>query len=243
MKKILALVLAMIMAFSLAAPAYAAVPEVDADQISGAIGDVSEDASAAIDSANGVCESLKAGAYDEALKGAFDFAIDLFEAIHSLVHALSEIFDFDCPFCDEVKEDSDKVEVPEVLYDSASAVIGAEFANKDMVFDLDYPQNVDAAFAFTAPTKSIVIDGVATANVNTLIVLGEGATTGKLVFKSTETFNYFHAVEGFKILENYSGSPVAIVLAGDVYLSDDTVITAANIGDYIVGPYTVSVAA
>ncbi len=247
MKKILALVLAMIMAFSLVAPAYAAAPVIDEEQITGAIGDVSEDASAAIDAATGVCDNLKNGAYSEALKGAFDFAIKLFEAIHSLVHALSEIFDFGCPFCDDASDKDNagdnEVEAPEDLYDSADAVIGEEFANQDMVFDLNYPQDVDAAFAFTAPTKSIVIDGVATANVNTLIVLGKGATTGKIVFKDTTTFNYFHAVEGFKILENYSGVSVAIVLAGDVRLSNGTIITAANIGDYIVGPYTVSVAA
>lgn len=267
MKKILALVLAMIMAFSLAAPAYAAVPEFDEDQISGAIGDVSEDASAAIDAATGVCDNLKNGAYSEALKGAFDFAIKLFEAIHSLVHSLSEIFDFGCPFCDEGlvggdgadtdcdcgkndcdcdKDDctcGDDEEEEAPVYETAGVVIGEAFANKDIAFDLDYPQDVDAAFAFTAPTKSIVVNGVATANVKTLIVLDEGATTGKIVFKDDVTYNYFHAVEDFKILINNSGTSVAIVLAGDVRLSNGTIITAANIGDYIEGPYTVSVTA
>ncbi len=268
MKKILALVLAMIMAFSLAAPAYAAVPEIDEDQISSAIGDVSTEASEAIDAANGICDNFKNGAYGEALKGAFDFAIELFEAIHSLVHALSEIFDFGCPFCDEGLVDDgsngdadndctcgkddctcggdnegDNGEEEAPLYETADKVIGAEFANKDMKFDLDYPQNVDVAYAFTAPTKSIVIDSMATANVKTVVILEDGATTGKLVFSDNTVYNYFHAVEGFKLLINNSGASVAIVLDGEIRLSNGTYITAANIGDYVEGPYTVSVTA
>ena len=253
MKKILALVLAMVMAFSLAAPAYAAVPQVDADQISGAIGNVSDEASDAIDAATGICDSFKAGDYGAALTGAFDFAIELFEAIHSLIHTLSEIFDFDCPFCGDdmdcgADNDADAgddtiVEEPEKLYETADTVIGEAFAGQDMVFELDYPQNVDVAYAFTVPTNSIVIDGMATANVKNIVILEDGATTGKIVFSDETLYNYFHAVEGFKLVINNSGASVAIVLAGDIKLSDGTTITAANIGNYVDGPYTVSVTA
>lgn len=240
MKKILAVLLSLVMAFTFMMPAFAADEVVEEES------SIADSFGGVIDSAEDICDSFKAEDYKGVATGIFSFAENLFVAIHDLIHALSEMFDFDCPFCDDKKaeaDDGDEAEQPEDLYESAGAVIGKEFADKDMVFDTPYPQNVDAAYVFSAPTKSIVLDGIATANVKSVIVLEKGATTGKIVFKDTKTFNYFHSVEGFKILHNYSGESVAIVLAGDVRLSNGTIITAANIGDYIVGPYTVSVAA
>lgn len=242
MKKILALVLSLVMAFSLAAPAFAAVPEVDMDSVQNSIGDISEDASAAIDAAGSICDSLKAEDYKAALDGAFDFAAKLFNAIHTLVCTLADIFDFDCPFCDGDKaandgEDADKEDEP--LYESAGSVIGEEFAGKEMKFKTPYPQNVDAAYVFAAPTASIEIDGIATANVKSVIILEEGATTGKIVFTSETTENYFHNVEGFKLIINNSGAPVNVVLKDVLYWTNGDVI--ANIGDYIEGPYTLTV--
>lgn len=243
MKKILALVMAVVMAFSIAAvPASAAVS----------------------DSAQAVVDSYNAGDYEATVDNVFTFARDLAEAIHALVGGILGVLGKECPFCEEIhsanagddntgaddectcegectcgKGDKEE-EAP--LYETAYAEIGAEFANKDMSFNLPYPQNVDAAYVFTAPTKSIAINGMATANVKTAIILAEGATTGKIVFTDNTTYNYFHAVEGFKLLINNSGASVAIVLAGDVYVGK-TLVTAANIGDYVEGPYTVSVAA
>ncbi len=239
MKKILAVLLSLVMAFSFIVPAFAADETVEDVE-------VTEDASLAdsfgsvIDSAEGICDSFKAEDYKGVATGVFAFAENLFIAIHDLVHSLSEMFDFDCPFCDDKKEVEEELEQPEDLYESAGTVIGEAFADKDMYFRNPYPISVDAGYVFTVPTKSITLDGIATAYVKSAIILEEGATTGKIVFDDTDTYNYFHDVEGFKILHNYSGAPVAIVLKGEVRVGS-TNITAANIGDYIVGPYTVTV--
>ncbi len=242
MKKILAVLLTIVMAFSLAAPAFAAAPAVDMDGVSASIGNISEDASAAVDAAGNVCDSLKAEDYKAAINGAFDFAAKLAKAIHTLVHTLADLFDFDCPFCDEDKaanggEDADKED--EKLYESAGSVIGEEFANKEMSFAQPYPIDVDAAYVFTAPTKSIEIDGIATANVKSVIILEEGATTGKIVFSASAIENYFHKVDGFKLIINNSGAPVNVVLKDVLYWTNGDVI--ANIGDYIEGPYNLTV--
>lgn len=244
MKKILAVLLTIVMAFSLAAPAFAAVPEVDMDGVSASIGNISEDASAAVDAAGNICDSLKAEDYKAAINGAFDFAAKLFKAIHTLVHTLSEMFDFDCPFCDEDKaanggEDEDADKEDEKLYESAGSVIGEEFANKEMKFDAPYIIDKDAAYVFTVPTQSIEIDGIATANVKSVIILEEGATTGKIVFTEEAIKNYFHNVEGFKLIINNSGAPVNVVVKGNLYWTNGNVI--ANIGDYIEGPYNLTV--
>ncbi len=235
MKKILALIIAVVMMFSIAAvPASAAVS----------------------DSAQAVVDSYNAGDYEATIDNVFTFARDLAAAIHELVGGILGVLDKECPFCGEVHgaaADDDECtcegectcgkgdkEEDAPLYETAGTVIGAAFANKDVAFKNPYPQNFDAAYVFTVPTKSITIDGMATANVKTAIILEEGATTGKLVFKDTDTFNYFHAVEGFKLLINNSGAPVSIIISGEMKLSNGTIISAANIGDYIEGPYTVS---
>ena len=239
MKKILALIIAAVMMFSIAAvPASAGVAE----------------------SGQAVADSFNAGDYYATIDNVFTFAKDLAAAIHDLVGGILGVLGKECPFCEKVHgaadDDADAddkctcegectcgkgdKEEDAPLYETAGTVIGAAFANKDMSFKNPYPQSVDAAYVFTVPTKSITIDGMATANVKTAIILEEGATTGKLVFKDTDTFNYFHAVEGFKLLINNSGAPVSIIISGETKLSNGTIISAANIGDYIEGPFVVS---
>lgn len=255
MKKILAVLLTLVMAFTLAAPAFAAVPEVNQEEISSSIGNISADASAAVDAAGAICDSLKAEDYKGAITSAFDFAEKLFKAIHTLVHSLSELFDFNCPFCDGDKGvagdgedagndngndgDADTGADDEPLYETAGTVIGAEFADKDVAFAKPYPMNVDAAYVFSAPTKSIEITDIATYNVKTVVILEEGATTGKITFAADAVGNYFHKVEGFKLIINNSGAPVNVVVDGVLSWTNNTAI--ANIGDYIEGPYTLTV--
>ncbi|MBQ7117231.1 MAG: hypothetical protein IJN88_03365 [Clostridia bacterium] len=251
MKKILALALSLVMAFSLAAPAFAAVPEVDMEGISSSIGSISDDASAAVDAAGSICDNLKAEDYAAAIDSAFDFAAKLAKAIHTLVHTLADIFGFDCPFCDEDSVagdgedadngngDADTGADDEPLYETAGSVIGAEFADKAVAFAKPYPMNVDAAYVFTAPTKSIEITDIATYNVKTVVILEEGATTGKITFAADAIGNYFHQVEGFKLIINNSGAPVNVVVDGVLSWTNHTAI--ANIGDYIEGPYTLTV--
>lgn len=113
MKKILALVLSLVMAFSLAAPAFAAAPEIDADNISASIGNVADGAGDAYDAAKDVVDSFEGEDYEAAIEGTFDFASKLAKAIHTLICTLADLFDFDCPFCDE-KAEPEAPEAPEV---------------------------------------------------------------------------------------------------------------------------------
>lgn len=103
MKKILAIVLSIVMAFSVTAIPAAAVDAVN-DEAQTA-DTVIDDASDVIDSAKDVYDNIVAEDSVAAVNGLFDFAQKLAKAIHSLVHTLSEIFDFNCPFCDEKTEE------------------------------------------------------------------------------------------------------------------------------------------
>ena len=90
MKKILAVVLSLVMAFTFMMPTFAADEKVDATEnssISASIGAVTE---------------------------VFAVVEDIFDAIHSLVHSLSVMFDFDCPFDGDkkVEEEPSEPEVP-----------------------------------------------------------------------------------------------------------------------------------
>ena len=91
MKKFLAVLLSLVMAFTLMMPTFAADEKIDATEDSST--------SVSIDTVTDV----------------FSFVEDLFAAIHSLVHNLSVVFDFDCPFDgnDKVEEPSEP-EVPEL---------------------------------------------------------------------------------------------------------------------------------
>lgn len=251
MKKIMAILIAMVMAFSMIAmPASAAVESEIDDAVHGVgniVTDIKDPVKGVVEGATGIYDSF----VEKDIEGVFDntliFAENLYTAIHNLVGGIMSVLGEKCPLCEKIhgaaEEDADADEEEEdvPVYETAGTIIGADFANKEMSFDTPYPQNVDAAFVFSVPTKSIAIDGMATANVKTAIVLEEGATTSKIVFSSEKTYNYFHNVEGFKILINNSGETVAIVLKGDVYVGG-TLITAANIGNYVDGPFVVSIA-
>lgn len=89
MKKILATLLAALMAFTMLIPAAAA-----------------SDVSIASDTLN-VNESAPAQAVFE----AFGFLKTIYDAVHTLVHSLSEMFGFNCPFYHE-KEDTDTPDTP-----------------------------------------------------------------------------------------------------------------------------------
>ena len=86
MKKILALVIAAIMMFSIAAvPASAAV-----------------DTNAVSDSYQEVVDSFNAGDYEATIFGVIDLAKDLVVAIHELVGGILGVLAKDCPFCEEI---------------------------------------------------------------------------------------------------------------------------------------------
>ncbi len=113
MKKILAFALAIVMTFSMTVlPAGASLEDSiqDAENI---YTDTSNDISDVVDSAKDVYDSLINEDYGSAVSGVFVFMEKLFDAIHSLVHTLSEIFDFDCPFCDGKYSDDDDADADE----------------------------------------------------------------------------------------------------------------------------------
>ncbi|MBQ9913028.1 MAG: hypothetical protein IJO73_02245 [Clostridia bacterium] len=97
MKKILAVLLTVVMAFSLAAPAFAV--DVSIDDVQTAVGDVKNDACDVVSSAKDTLENFKGEDNLAKVNSVLDLAEKLVKAIHTLVHTLSEMFDFDCPFC------------------------------------------------------------------------------------------------------------------------------------------------
>lgn len=84
MKKILAILLAVVMTFSMLVPATASFNPSDAKESAAITASVDESASK----------------YDDCFK-------TLYEIVHAIVHFVSAILDFDCPFCGGDKDDSD----------------------------------------------------------------------------------------------------------------------------------------
>ncbi len=81
MKKVLALIVAVVMIFSIAAiPASAALS----------------------DSAQAVADSFNAGDYFAAIENVFVFAQDLINAIHELVGGIMGVLGEECAFCETI---------------------------------------------------------------------------------------------------------------------------------------------
>lgn len=108
MKKILAVLLSIVLAFTFIVPAFAAE---DADMVTDG-SSVSDSIGGVVDSADDIRNSFENADYVGVATGVFAFAEELYAAIHSLVHTLSVMFGFDCPFCDE-KVEPEEPEVPE----------------------------------------------------------------------------------------------------------------------------------
>lgn len=107
MKKILAVLLSLVMAFTFMMPAFAT------DDAAAEESSVTDSIGSVIDNAEDIRDSLENKDVEGAVTGLFTFAESLFNAIHDLIHSLSEMFDFDCPFCDE-KAEPEAPEAPEV---------------------------------------------------------------------------------------------------------------------------------
>ena len=97
MKKILAVLLSLVMAFTCMMPTFAADEEIGTTENS---------------SISGIVDGV--GDLTSSVTGIFSFVEDLFTSIHSLVHNLSVMFDFDCPFDgdEKVEEEPSEPEVP-----------------------------------------------------------------------------------------------------------------------------------
>lgn len=131
MKKVLAVLLSIVMLFTIA---FSAVAVKDAsgkiDQAEDLVSDVYDQASDAYDAATGVHDNISSGDCSSAVSSTFDFAKALAKAIHTLVHGLSEMFDFDCPFCDGSEEEEDKEPVfgPDAVFVESEDELVAAFA-------------------------------------------------------------------------------------------------------------------
>ncbi|MBQ3136573.1 MAG: right-handed parallel beta-helix repeat-containing protein [Clostridia bacterium] len=110
MKKLLAVLLSLTMAFSLAAPALAV--DFDFGEIQDAVGNVKDDACDAFDSAKDVFDNIKGEDALETVNSILALAEKLAKAIHTLVHTLADLFDFDCPFCVPAVEEEAVVVLP-----------------------------------------------------------------------------------------------------------------------------------
>ena len=99
MKKFMAIVLTIVMAFSVVAmPASAAY---DVDNAQANVGTVVDSSKNAYESGKDLYDSLASKDFEGSVGNAFTFAKVLSETIHNIVHSFAEMFDFDCPFCSE----------------------------------------------------------------------------------------------------------------------------------------------
>lgn len=96
MKKFLAVLLAIVMTFSMVGTVVA-VDETSSTQ--GSLSDVYDTAQDAIDAAGNIKDSIDADDCGGAISNTVTFGKALAKAIHTLVHTLSKMFDFRCPFC------------------------------------------------------------------------------------------------------------------------------------------------
>ena len=230
MKKFLALVLSLVMAFSLAAPAFAAAPEIDADNISASIGNVSTDASAAVDAAGDICDSLKAKDYETALNSTFDFAAKLAKAIHTLICTLADLFDFDCPFCEDdkvVEDDADKDEADDkeeaprgegagiVLKDNSQTTFGGGEYYGDVYLQAEVTVAEIRILDLTADVNNLIVLDAP----NTVIISGGNFTLpegGKLIIDTTNDLT------------------TQACFLGDIYVNGE-LLTPANVDQYLEG--------
>ncbi|MBQ4267297.1 MAG: hypothetical protein IJB93_03810 [Clostridia bacterium] len=104
-----------------------------------------------------------------------------------------------------------------------------------------YPMDVDVALYFWNrgyKAGTVTIKNMATSKVNAAVYISDES-------KGINTINfaggnYFHSNDGvFKLVVNTTDIPVKIKLSGTNKIGSLT-LTSENIGDYIVGPYTVA---
>lgn len=109
MKKILAVLLSLVMAFTFMMPAFAVEEAGEVTQESS----ITDSFGGIIDSAEDIRDSFENEDYTGVASGVFAFIENLLKGVHDLVHGLSEMFDFDCPFCDDKAEVPSEPEEPE----------------------------------------------------------------------------------------------------------------------------------
>ncbi len=208
MKKILAIVLAVVMMFSVTVPASAAF-DFNADDANEVIGNVSAGAQEAIDSAKDLFGKMEAKDVFGSLESGVEFAAKLANAIHTLVHSLSVLFDFDCPFCDEKKaEKPDEPTEPE------------QPEEPELVLPENVPTEPAAPVhpegAVKVESVAALADAMANAEDGAYIVLADGLYDEIVVTKSNITLAADNAKVGFVNLNGKSN----VTIIGFDFLAD-----------------------
>lgn len=144
MKKLLAVLLSLVMMFSVVALPVSATTET-ADEIS--VEDI-----------------------EEKFEEAVDWLARIYEFVHNIVHPLSEMFDFDCPFCDEKSEEEtpDEPETPE----EPEEIVGT-VANTD-----DLSSALTAGGTYTVEESLVVESFDVPADLKVNFDLGENTISG-----------------------------------------------------------------
>ncbi len=254
MKKILAFILAIVMTFSMVVLPAGASLEGSIEDAENLYGNASSDISGVIDSAEDIYKDFESEDYESAVKNVFVFMEKLFEAIHGIVHGFSEIFDFDCPFCDgdyvrPEKPDAEEPTTEEPTTEHPIAEYSVIVKNSTLASDINYNYTSKQLYAMYAKVgikfwnrgyvaNKVTINQMATAFVETAILIDvESVGVREIVFEGS---NNFHGNGGnFKLIVNNSTVPVKVKLNSTTYVGR-TQLTNANVGDYIVGPYTLA---
>ncbi|MBQ7117467.1 MAG: hypothetical protein IJN88_04585, partial [Clostridia bacterium] len=148
------------------------------------------------------------------------------------------------PTTEEPTTEEPTTEAPAVTYETYEVRVSnstlASDKNFNYTIDGPYPMNVDVAYYFWNrgyKAGTVTIKNMATAYVNAAVYISEESVgINTIVFAGG---NNFHSNGGvFKLIVNTTDIPVAVKLSGTNKIGS-TVLTESNIGDYIVGPYTV----
>lgn len=155
MKKILAVLLAVVMTFSMLVPASAAINTgADSNVVA-----MSETEEGTTQETNKVIAVIKA----------------IYDFVHSLVHTLSEIFDFKCPFCkgsndaDKPSDENDSYEAVEISSAELVEILTAEIVNGSVTVELD--NNYKVTDSWTSISYPVDVYEVM---LNSLTVKGNG---------------------------------------------------------------------
>ena len=126
MKKLLAVLIAVLMAFSVAVVPASAADYVRKDTVVVAPGESEEttegEFAGVVDSTTSIYDDLKAGEYENALDGVFELIDGLVNAIHSLIGKIMAVAGKECALCAELHGATDKVVADDLVVSDKVAV-------------------------------------------------------------------------------------------------------------------------
>lgn len=173
MKKFLALMIAVVMAFSMVAvPVSAADAAADLEKVETTVND------------------------------AFDYVESLMESIHTLVGGILAVFDKECPFCDEIHKSAPETpDEPETPEEPSEPEEPTEPEKPEVVYPTvpeNFPAKVEAPEnAIVVETVEGLADAIANAEDGAYIVLADGTYDEILLTKGNITLAANDATVGF----------------------------------------------